>query len=99
MKELEHHFSEKYPLFYKIKVQKGKIIKTKITHKSQQSKYFYRSALDNALKTNQMRAISLNIDYIVKFQNNYQSSFLFKKNLHQIIAKGISVQSLFESKV
>jgi len=41
--EFKEHFSSKYPLFYRNKIQKGS---------SKDGRYFYRSALDNALKTN-----------------------------------------------
>jgi hypothetical protein len=39
------------------------------------------------------------INYIVKYQNNYSSSYLFKKNLPQIMDMGVEVQWLFDSKV
>jgi hypothetical protein len=63
------------------------------------NKYFYRSAIDNALRNNQVRAIDLIIDYLVKYQNTYTSSFLFKKNMHLIFEKGIEVGALLESKI
>jgi hypothetical protein len=39
------------------------------------------------------------IDYIVKYQNNYTASFLFKKNLHIIFGKGIELGKLLHSRV
>jgi hypothetical protein len=60
-------FDKDYPLFYKNKIQKT----------NNKDKYFYRSAIDNALRNNQISAISIMLDYIVKYQNNYVSSFLF----------------------
>tara|TARA_B110000285_G_scaffold25825_1_gene24869 strand:+ start:2685 stop:3038 length:354 start_codon:yes stop_codon:yes gene_type:complete len=69
------HFSNEFPLIYK----------TKIVKKNNPHKFFYRSAIDNALKNNQMRAIQVIIDYICKYQNNFTSSFLFLKNFGQII--------------
>ena len=64
------------------------------------NKYFYRSAIDNALRNGQVRAVVLMIDYIVKYQNNYSSSFLFQKNLPVIFAlDGIQVGKLLSSRV
>jgi hypothetical protein len=37
--------------------------------------------------------------YIVKYQNNYSSSYLFKKNLPTIMKMGVEVAELFDSKV
>ena len=68
--EHSKHFSDEFPLVYKTKIQK----------KNNNKKFFYRSAIDNALKNNQMRAIQIIIDYITKYQNNFVSSFLFLKN-------------------
>lgn len=72
------YFTEDYPIFYKNKIQKGK----HMSYEAMQSnksycKFFYRSAIDNALRNNQVRAVSLIISYIVKYQNNFASSFLF----------------------
>ena len=39
------------------------------------------------------------IDYIVKYQNNYISSFMFTKNLPLILEKGIPIAHLMASKV
>jgi hypothetical protein len=39
------------------------------------------------------------INYLVKYQNNYVSSYLFKGNLHIIIEKGLAITSLLESKI
>jgi hypothetical protein len=64
----ESHFNSEYPLFYKNKIRKS------------EGKYYYRSALDNALRNNQIKSIELIISYIVKYQNVYSSSFLFRKN-------------------
>jgi|TARA_B110000285_G_C15127645_1_gene621331 hypothetical protein len=63
------------------------------------AKYFYRSALANAIKNNQIKAIELIIEYIVRYQNNYTSSFLFKKNIDKIFEKGIEIKELLDSNV
>lgn len=78
-------FTQEYPLIYKNKISKRK------------DKYFFRNAIDRALKANQIRAVSVMIDYIVKFQNSYVSSYLFNKNLPQLIFKAIRVSHLFDS--
>lgn len=39
------------------------------------------------------------IDYIIRFQDNYVSSFLFNKNFTKLQAKGISVAELLNSNV
>lgn len=54
-------------------------------------KFFYRNAIDNALKNNQVGAVDSIIKYIVKYQNNYSSSYLFKKNLPSIMDMGVEV--------
>ena len=39
------------------------------------------------------------IDYIIKYQNNYVSSYLFQRTFPSLMEKGISVSKLLESKV
>ena len=39
------------------------------------------------------------MDYIVQFQNNYISSFMFNKNLPNIVEKGIPISHIIESNV
>lgn len=39
------------------------------------------------------------LDYIVKYQNNFVSSYLFQKNLSKIIEKGIPIYDLLNSDV
>lgn len=82
-------FSEEFPMFYK-----NKIIKT-----NKPGKYFYRSAIDMALRNNQVTAVACITEYIVKYQNNFVSSFLYEKNFKQILSKGIKVKHLLDSKV
>lgn len=62
-------------------------------------KYFYRSALEAALRSNQVRAVSIIIEYICVYQNSFISSFLFKKIMPDLIEKGISIASLMNSNV
>ena len=49
------HFTDEFPIFYRNKILKGK------------DKYYYRSAIDRALRCNQVRAVSLIIKYIVRY--------------------------------
>jgi len=83
------YFNIKYPIFYKNKIPK----------RNEVMLYYYSNAIDNALKNNQIRAVGLCIDYIVKFQNNFVSSFILNKNLPVIMSKGIAVSHLLKSKV
>jgi len=73
------YFQSEYPLFYK----------NKITKSNNKDKFFYRSAIDNALKNNQIRAIGYIINYMVKYQNTYTSSFLFARIMPSLINKGV----------
>jgi len=80
-------FQADFPIFYKNKIQKS----------NNKDKYFYRSAIDSALKNNQIRAVQYIIEYICKYQNTYVSSYLFTRNIPTLIEKGIEVKGLFES--
>ena len=68
--KFKQFFSEKYPLFYKNKYSRGT-----------SGKPFYRNAIENALRMNQAKSVEMIINFIVKYQNNFASSFLFNKNL------------------
>jgi len=59
-------FDEEFPIIYKNKIRKkhGK-------------DFYFISALDAALKNNQVKAVNKMIEYVVKYQNNYVSSYLF----------------------
>lgn len=39
------------------------------------------------------------IEYIIKYQNNYTSSYLFQNNLPNLLKKGIELSALFASDV
>jgi hypothetical protein len=69
--DFKEFFSSEYPIFYRNKFNKG-------TDKNQ--KFYYRNVLDLALQNNQNRAVTAIINYIIKYQNSYISSFLFSKN-------------------
>jgi len=43
--------------------------------------------------------VSIIIDYIVKYQNFFVSSYMFQKNLPSLIEKGVSIRSLLDSDV
>jgi hypothetical protein len=53
----ESFFEPSYPLFYRNKIPKT----------NNKDKFFYRSAIDNALRTNQTSAIASMIQYIIKY--------------------------------
>ena len=86
--ENSEHFSNLRPIIYKTKIEK-----------SNGKDFFLSSAIDNAIRANQVKAINLIIKYIIKYQNNYVSSFLFNKNLSTIIEMGLEVTELFNSQV
>lgn len=98
--KFDDYFTAEFPIFYKNKIQKGSSMAyDDPRYNSTNNQYFYRSAIDNALRNNQVRAVSYIINYIVKYQNNFSSSFLFLKNMAMIFDKGIKVCSLLESNV
>lgn len=80
----QEYFNPLYPVIYRTKIQK----------KNNKLSYFYNTAIDNALKNNQVKAINFMIDYICKYQNNFVSSYLFRHNLPLMMEKGISINSL-----
>jgi hypothetical protein len=49
------HFDSEFPIFYRNKIAK------------KGGKFFYRSAIDSALRNNQVKAVSLMIQYIIKY--------------------------------
>ena len=61
-------FSEEYPIIYKNKMLK-----------KDGRGHHYTNAIENALKNNQVHAVNELIKYIVKYQNNFVSSYLFTK--------------------
>lgn len=85
----DRFFRKEYPIFYKNKVQK----------QGCPNKFYYRSAIDSALKHNQIRAVERIVDYMVKWQNNYCSSFLFRKKMCSLMDKGIQIGPLLDSEI
>lgn len=59
-----------------------------------------KSAIDTALENNQLRAINLIIDYLVKHQNSYVYFFLFRENFIKLLRKGsINISALLNSNI
>ena len=58
--KFQEYFEIDYPIFFISKFEKENKTKT-------MKKYFYRSAIDLAFKNNQLRAVKLINDYIVKY--------------------------------
>ena len=85
--EYDQYYQSDYPVFYMNKqvTTKGKVV--------------YRNAIDTALKNNQIGAVSRIIWYIVRYQNNFVSSFLFLRNFPKFLEKGIEISDLLESYV
>ena len=82
------HFSARYPIFFKNKVRKGA-----------SDAYYYRNAIQNAYKNNQVRAVDIILNYMIKYQNNVSCSYLLVRILPQIIEMGIEVRELCDSKI
>jgi len=88
--ENSQYFSQEFPIFYKNRIQKT----------NNRDRFFYRSAVDGALRNNQIRAVGYIIKHIVKHQNHHVSSFLFRKNFNLILEKGLEdVASLMCSNI
>ena len=85
----KEYFQSDFPMFYKNKIQKS----------NNTEKYFYRSALTSALRNNQVSACEYIIDYIIKYQNNYVSSFLFIKTFNLFCEKGLKVSGILNSNI
>ena len=62
-------FGKKYPLFYNYKNIKNN------------GEIDYISAIDIALNENQFGAVTTIIDYVIKYQDSYIFSYLFRRNL------------------
>jgi hypothetical protein len=52
-----------------------------------------------ALRSNQINAVQYILDYMVKYQNTYVSSFLFRKNFFELIQKGVKIAHLISSDI
>ena len=85
--EPQNDFQTEFPLFYKNKFSRPS------------GKHFYRSAIDSALRNNQIRAVSSILGYVVRFQNDYVSSFLFTRNLGDLMTKGVPIAPLLDSNI
>ena len=85
------HFTHEYPIFYKNKHKK------KGNYKS--DKYFYRSAIDNALCSNQVGSVQTIINYIAIYQNNFVSHYLFLKNFTNLLSQSLDLTKLLEGKI
>ena len=83
--EFASYFNPNYPIFFKNKL------------KSLKGKIFFRNSIDQTLKSNQLRSVMAIIKYIIKYQNSYVSAFLFKRNLKELIQRGVPVANLLKS--
>ena len=50
-------FDQEYPVIYKTKVPK----------KNNKKSYYFNTAIDNAIKNNQVKAVNVMIDYIAEY--------------------------------
>jgi hypothetical protein len=51
------------------------------------------------LRNNQVSAIDVIIDHIIKYQNNFVSSFLFQKNFSKLLEKGVKLARVLRSDI
>ena len=84
----EQYFSEEYPIIYKNKA-----------FKKDGKSFYYINAIKYALNNNQLKAVSVLLDYCCKYQNNFVSSYLFIKIVPQCIDLGVSLNNLFQSNI
>jgi|TARA_B110000285_G_C15138101_1_gene628603 hypothetical protein len=82
----EEHFQSQFPIFYMTKYGNSK-------------ENELSSAIDTSLENNQIRALNIIIQYVVKYQNNYVYSYLFTDNLLELITKGVEVSALLKSEI
>lgn len=57
------------------------------------------TAIDIALENNQMRSLSLIIQYIIDYQNSSVFKFLFEESLIYLLEKGIKLTPLLNSQI
>jgi hypothetical protein len=91
---LKHFFKEEYEIYLEDRLpvfHKNKFLK--VSHKGKQQ-FYYRSAIDNALRSNQINSVEIILSFIVKYQNNFVSSYLFIKNFNIIIETGVKIKEL-----
>ena len=91
------YFSQDYPLFYKNKMMRSKV--GAYEGSTMKFIYYYRSPIDNALGVNQITSAQHIVDYIVKYQNNYYSSYMFQKNIEALFEAEINLIDLLNSNV
>ena len=88
------YFRSEFPIFYRTKCEM--IVRS-------DNKLFLKNSISNpidaAMENNQVRAIGIMIDHIVKYQNNFVSAFLFRHNIIELMGKGIEVNQLLNSNI
>ena len=57
------------------------------------------SAIDIALRYNQIRSVNMMVAYMIQYQNTYVYAHLFEKNLIDLIEKGVNMSALFDSQI
>lgn len=90
----ERFFNLKYPMFYKLNDNRERLQ----NHQLQDIKYF-KSAIDIAFFNNQLPGLNKILAFIIKYQNNFMHSYLFKDNLIQLLLQNVNVVPLMESNI
>ena len=70
--KFSHLFSDEYPLFYKVKIQRGGNLLT-----DDKDSFNYLNALDNAVYHDQPKSVTVIMDYLIKHQNDFTTHYLF----------------------
>lgn len=84
----KEYFNPHFPIIYK----------NKATKRDGVGNYFTNPMIQ-ALKNNQTTSVKIMIQYIIKYQNNFISSYLFIKLLPKLIELKIEVGHLLESDI
>lgn len=92
------YFEEDFPIFYMNKLVTYTANPDKRSKSPDKETKLY-SAIDTAIENNQIRGVSLIIDHIVNYQDNYVSFVLFRSNFTDLMHKGLSLQPLLCSNI
>ena len=93
------NYSSEYPLIYMVASQSHSDEEARSNTVTLDQNSPKESAFDVALKNNQVSAIKSMINWVLKHQNSYVYSYLFKQNLVDLMEIGIEVCSLLDSDI
>ena len=85
------NYVSEYPLIYMVANQES--------DEQHFTKQVKESAFDVALQNNQVSAIKSMVKWVLKHQNSYVYSYLFKQNLVDLMEMGIEISQLLDSDI